>query len=97
MVRRGFVVSAVALPLAIGSVALGSTAAKANPGVGIAAVCPLTGPGVAACVAGGTVLHEGVQALNGKEAFGRNGEGAKAARKVRDWVGDRTGLRKLFR
>jgi len=60
--------------------------AAAGPEVGavgiVKMVRPLTGPGVAVCVAAGTLLHEGVQAANGKPAFGKNGEGARAFRSL---------------
>lgn len=50
--------------------------AAADPSA-VVAVCPLTGPGIGACAVVGTVLHEGLQALNGKDAFGPGGEGMK--------------------
>src|SRR4051812_8575847 len=48
--------------------------AQAEPAVGIIAVCPLTGPGILVCGSVGTILHELVQAGNGKRPFGANGE-----------------------
>ena len=51
-----------------------SDIASAEPAAGITMTCVATGPGIATCSATGVLLHEGVQAANGKEAFGRNGE-----------------------
>lgn len=48
--------------------------AKAEPAAGLAIVCPLTGPGVAACATVGVLLHEAVVAGNGQDAFGESGE-----------------------
>lgn len=57
-----------------------SVAAKAEPAVGVAMVCPYTGPGIAICAAAGTALHEFVQMANGKKGFGPNGEIMKVVR-----------------
>jgi hypothetical protein len=51
-----------------------ASSAFAEPAVGITAACPLTGPGIVVCGAVGLILEEGVQAANGKHAFGPNGE-----------------------
>lgn len=69
-------IAAVAL-LAVASAA----PAKAEPAAGLTVTCPLTGPGIVACVAAGVVLHELGQINNGKEGFGRNGEIMKILRK----------------
>jgi hypothetical protein len=52
--------------------------AHAEPAAIIKVTCTTTGPGIVACVSIGAVLHELVKLGNGEEAFGRNGEIAKA-------------------
>jgi hypothetical protein len=71
------------IPLKLGTTSLAvvlalASVARAEPAVGVTAVCPVTGPGVVACTAVGVVLHELVQIANGKEGFGPNGEIMKA-------------------
>jgi|SRR5882724_5338386 len=59
-----------------GLVLVSGAPAHAEPvtGASITIVCPYTGPGIAACVSAGVVLHELVQIGNGKRGFGPNGE-----------------------
>ena len=71
----GAVAIASALMLGIAHAEPASTVAA-----GVKMVCPATGPGIVVCTTAGTLLHEGVQAANGKKPFGPNGEGMKAAR-----------------
>lgn len=67
---------------AISLLAFSTMAADAEPTGLVGVVCPLSGPGVAACAVAGTVLHEGVQAANGKKAFSDSGEGKKALKEA---------------
>jgi hypothetical protein len=55
-------------------IAAAAAAAKAEPAVGVTAVCPATGPGIVACSVVGVAMHEIVQIANGKEGFGPNGD-----------------------
>lgn len=66
------------------SVALvfGALPSRAEPAVGLA--CLLSGPGVAACAAAGLGIHEAIQAANGKQPFGPNGEVAKLIKQIPD-------------
>jgi hypothetical protein len=59
---------------AAGVIAAAASPVRAEPVVGVTAVCPLTGPEIAVCGTVGVVLHELVQIANGKEGFGPNGE-----------------------
>lgn len=64
------------LMFSVACVVVSGTAQAAGESV-VVAVCPLTGPGVAACAAVAVGVHEVVKVANGKDAFGNGGEGMK--------------------
>ena len=74
--RSGFMPIALMIGgLGCGMVGMSRAEAAGPEAVGFVKVtCPLTGPGIAACAATDVVLEEFIQALNGKQAFGLNGE-----------------------
>lgn len=61
------------------NMSLFSPAAQADP-AGLIVVCTASGPAIPACAGAAVAVHEVVQALNGKEAVGGNGEIAKFTR-----------------
>jgi hypothetical protein len=76
------------------------TNAKAEPAIMVTAACPLTGPGVAACVAAAITANELIKALQGK-GTDHLGNAVKDVIKgpsdSNDIVGKNGALRRFFR